>query len=80
MRHKTQLYNGNADDHYHTRLQHTLEVEEIAIRMAQTISATMNNVSFDLSKISTMALLHDIGHTPFGHTGERALYEIVLAS
>lgn len=77
MRHKTQLYNGNADDHYHTRLQHTLEVEEIAIRMAQTISATMNNVSFDLSKISTMALLHDIGHTPFGHAGERALYEIV---
>ena len=77
MRHKTQLYNGNVDDHYHTRLQHTLEVEEIAIRMAQTISATMNNVSFDLSKISTMALLHDIGHTPFGHAGERALYEIV---
>lgn len=77
MRHKTQLYNGNADDHYHTRLQHTLEVEEIALRMARLISASMDYVSFDLAKVSKIALLHDIGHTPFGHAGERALYEIV---
>ena len=35
MRHKTQLFNGAADDHYHTRLQHTIEVEEIALRIAK---------------------------------------------
>ena len=77
MRHKTQLFNGAADDHYHTRLQHTIEVEEIAIRMAKKIMEIKPVISLNLSKISSIALLHDIGHTPFGHAGERALHEIV---
>ena len=77
MRHKTQLFNGAADDHYHTRLQHTIEVEEIALRMAKGIMKNGPTINIDLSKVSTIALLHDIGHTPFGHAGERALHEMV---
>ena len=77
MRHKTQLFNGQIDDHYHTRLQHTIEVEEIALRMAKRIMTDNPSLPCDLSKVSTIALLHDIGHTPFGHAGERALHEIV---
>ena len=77
MRHKTQLFNGSADDHYHTRLQHTIEVEDIALKMASKIMTKYSDVVIDLNKISKIALLHDIGHTPFGHAGERALHEIV---
>lgn len=77
MRHKTQLFNGAADDHYHTRLQHTIEVEEIALRMAKRIMRDNPKIKCDLSKVSAIALLHDIGHTPFGHAGEKALHEIV---
>lgn len=77
MRHKTQLFNGAADDHYHTRLQHTIEVEEIALRIAKRIIEDNPKIKCDLSKVSAIALLHDIGHTPFGHAGEKALHEIV---
>lgn len=77
MRHKTQLFNGAADDHYHTRLQHTIEVEEIALRMAKKLMDDSHLIKCDLQKVSKIALLHDIGHTPFGHAGERALHEIV---
>lgn len=77
MRHKTQLFNGAADDHYHTRLQHTIEVEEIALRMAKGIMKNVPSVKCDLNKVSAIALLHDIGHTPFGHAGEKALHEMV---
>ena len=77
MRHKTQLFNGTADDHYHTRLQHTIEVEEIALRMAKRLLKDHPAIEINLSKVSSIALLHDIGHTPFGHAGERALHEIV---
>ena len=77
MRHKTQLFSGAADDHYHTRLQHTIEVEEIALRMAKKLLAKYPDIVCNLSKLSSIALLHDIGHTPFGHAGERALHELV---
>ena len=77
MRHKTQLFNGAADDHYHTRLQHTLEVEEIAIKMAKSIIEYNAAIKIDFNKLSSIALLHDIGHTPFGHAGERGIHEIV---
>ncbi len=77
MRHKTQLFNGAADDHYHTRLQHTIEVEEIALKMAKKLMYDNSAIKCDLSKVSKIALLHDIGHTPFGHAGERALHEII---
>ena len=80
MRHKTQLFNGAADDHYHTRLQHTLEVEEIAIKIAKLIVKSNNSISVNFDKLSSIALLHDIGHTPFGHAGERGLHEIVSGS
>lgn len=76
MRHKTQLYNGSIDDHFHTRLQHTIEVEEIALKMATTLMKNDHLFSFNLDIISAIALLHDIGHTPFGHAGEKALHEM----
>lgn len=75
MRHKTQLYNGAIFDHFHTRLQHSLEVEEIAIKIAKKLLS--NGINCDIDKVSEIALLHDIGHTPFGHAGERTLHEIL---
>lgn len=78
LRHKTQLFSGEIDDHFHTRLQHTLEVEEIAINIAkrlENLDGKAGHINYSL--LSQMALLHDIGHTPFGHAGERALHEIL---
>ena len=77
MRHKTQLFNGAEDDHYHTRLQHTIEVEEIALSIAKRINEGHKAQLCSLDRISKISLLHDIGHTPFGHAGERALHEMV---
>ena len=76
-RHKTQLFSGEIDDHYHTRLQHTLEVEEIALSIAKQLNATNPDMECDLKKVSLISLLHDIGHTPFGHAGERGLHDIL---
>lgn len=75
MRHKTQLYNGAVFDHFHTRLQHSLEVEEIALLMAKKLISY--GATCDLELVSKISLLHDIGHTPFGHAGERTLHDIV---
>lgn len=77
MRHKTQLFNGEADDHFHTRLQHTLEVEEVSLQIANKLNYLNPSLETRNEKLSLMALMHDIGHTPFGHAGERALHEIV---
>src|SRR5580692_10768997 len=63
---KTQVFTSRASDHFRSRLTHTIEVAEIA---RATASALGLNV--DLSE--TLALVHDIGHPPFGHAGERAL-------
>ena len=63
---KTQVFLVASDDHYRTRLTHTLEVAQIA----RTISARLK-LNGDLTE--AMALGHDLGHTPFGHVGERTL-------
>ncbi len=69
LKHKTQVFLSPLGDHYRTRLTHTLEVAEVA----RTISRAMR-LNEDLAE--AIALGHDLGHTPFGHSGEAALKEI----
>ncbi|MBF0099552.1 MAG: deoxyguanosinetriphosphate triphosphohydrolase [Desulfobacterales bacterium] len=69
LKHKTQVFLSPSGDHYRTRLTHTLEVAEIARTIARGL--TLNE---DLAE--AIALGHDLGHTPFGHSGETALQEV----
>lgn len=69
LKHKTQVFLSPEGDHYRTRLTHTLEVSQIA----RTIARSMG-LNEDLTEAA--ALGHDLGHTPFGHAGERALNEL----
>ena len=70
LKHKTQVFLSPESDHYRTRLTHTLEVSQIA----RTVSRALR-LNEDLAE--AIALAHDLGHTPFGHAGERALNDIV---
>ncbi|MDW8105949.1 MAG: deoxyguanosinetriphosphate triphosphohydrolase [Armatimonadota bacterium] len=70
LKHKTQVFLDPNEDHYRTRLTHTLEVAQIA----RTISRALR-LNEDLTE--AIALAHDLGHPPFGHTGEEALDEIL---
>lgn len=63
---KTQVFINPAGDHYRTRLTHTLEVSQIARTLANAL-----NLNEDLAE--AISLGHDLGHTPFGHSGERVL-------
>jgi len=69
LKHKTQVFIDPEGDHYRTRLTHTLEVAQIARTIARAL-----RLNEDLSE--AIAIGHDLGHTPFGHAGERALNEI----
>ena len=66
LKHKTQVFLSPESDHYRTRLTHTLEVAQIARTVARAL-----RLNEDLTE--SVALGHDLGHTPFGHAGERAL-------
>ena len=70
LMHKTQVFLQPEGDHYRTRLTHTLEVSRIARTIARALA-----LNEDLTE--AVALGHDLGHTPFGHAGERALNEIL---
>ncbi|MCL2563288.1 MAG: deoxyguanosinetriphosphate triphosphohydrolase [Oscillospiraceae bacterium] len=69
LKHKTQVFLHPEGDHYRTRLTHTLEVSRIARTIARGL-----RLNEDLTE--AIALGHDLGHTPFGHAGERALDEL----
>lgn len=69
LMHKTQVFLSPEGDHYRTRLTHTLEVAQIARTMAVALRLNENLTE-------AIALGHDLGHTPFGHAGERALNSI----
>jgi dGTPase len=66
LAHKAQVFVHSEDDHFRTRLTHTIEVAQIARALARALA-----VDDDLAE--AIALGHDLGHTPFGHTGEDAL-------
>ena len=70
LKHKTQVFLQPEGDHYRTRMTHTLEVN----RIARTISRALG-LNEDLTE--GIALGHDLGHTPFGHAGERALAAVM---
>ncbi len=70
LKHKTQVFLAPFDDHFRTRLTHTLEVSQIA----RTISRALN-LNEDLTE--AISLGHDLGHTPFGHCGEGVLNSLV---
>ncbi len=70
LKHKTQVFLSPTGDHYRTRLTHTLEVSQIARTIGRALA-----LNEDL--IEAIALGHDLGHTAFGHGGERVLHEIM---
>ncbi len=70
LKHKTQVFLSPEGDHYRTRLTHTLEVSQIARTIA-------NGLALNCDLTEAIALGHDLGHTPFGHAGERALNSVV---
>ena len=70
LMHKTQVFLAPEGDHYRTRMTHTLEVSRIARTIARGL-----RLNEDLTEAA--ALGHDLGHTPFGHAGERALSELM---
>lgn len=70
LMHKTQIFNANLGDHYRNRLTHTLEVSQISRSIGKALK--LND-----ELIEAIALGHDLGHTPYGHTGERTLDDIL---
>src|SRR5437016_13707439 len=67
---KTQVFTTRFSDHFRNRLTHTLEVSQIA----RTVAAALG---LNTELVEALALVHDIGHPPFGHAGERQLHQLM---
>ncbi len=72
LKHKTQVFVNTSGDHYRTRITHSLEVAQISRTLAKFF-----RLNEDLCE--TLSLAHDLGHTPFGHAGEEALNDCMIA-
>jgi dGTPase len=70
LEYKTQVFVNREGDHYRTRLTHTMEVSQISRTIARAL-----NLNEDLTE--AIALAHDLGHTPFGHSGEEAMHDLM---
>ena len=71
LEHKTQVFENNEGDYYRTRLTHSLEVAQVGRTIARALAANEDLVE-------TICLAHDLGHPPFGHTGERVLNSLLI--
>ena len=71
LQHKAQVFSNESGDHFRTRLTHTLEVSQISRSLARYLQA-------DEYLAEAIAIGHDIGHTPFGHQGERVLDDVMM--
>lgn len=77
MQDKTQLFYSAPERQVRTRLTHTIEVKTIAYSIGNNINKKLRKKLIDLDLVDAIAFAHDIGHTPFGHVGERTIDEIV---
>lgn len=73
---KTQIFPAGYSDHYMTRLTHTLIVNNIAVDIATRINLVVEDANINVDLIQAIANGHDVGHTPFGHAGERELLHL----